>query len=90
MYQLHVRTSTKSPAPDEIENGRPNKKRKISSEVVDVDKEVFTTVQSPKLWLSLEGIELTETDKSMIILGKMLTDKHINFTQEIIHWEAGG
>ena len=68
----------------ETENEPPNKKRKIGFEVVDVDKVVFTNVQSPKPWLSLKGIELTETDKSMIVSGKMLTDKHINFAQEIL------
>jgi len=77
-------TSTKSSAPDETENKPPNKKRKVSSEVVDVDKVVFTTVQSPKPWLSLKGIELTETDRSIITSGNMLTDKHINFAQEIL------
>ena len=58
-------TSTKSSASDETENEPPNKKRKIGFEVVDVDKVVFTNVQSPKPWLSLKGIELTETDESM-------------------------
>ena len=80
MYQLQAQSS----ASDETENEPPNKKRKVTSEVVDVDKVVFTNVQSPKPWLSLKGIELTETDKSMIISGKMLTDKHINFAQEIL------
>ena len=76
--------STKSSAPDETENEPPNKKRKVSSAIVDVDKVVFTTVQSPKPWLCLKGIELTETDRSIITSGNMLTDKHINFAQEIL------
>ena len=56
MRKLHVLvlvTSTKPSASDETENeppNNPNKKRKISSEVVDVDKVVFTNVQSPKPW----------------------------------------
>ena len=42
-------TSTKSTAPNEIENELPNKKRKISSEVVDVDRVVFTNVSVTKV-----------------------------------------
>ena len=42
-------TSTKPSAPDETENKLPNKKRRLALKSVDVDKIVFTTVESPKL-----------------------------------------
>ena len=73
----------KSSTPDETKNEPSNKMRKITSEIVDADKVVLTDIKA-KLWLSLKGIELTETHKTMIISGEMLSDMHINYAQEIL------
>ena len=62
-----------------------NKKRKITSDVVDVDDLLLsgaTSVNKP--WLTLNGILLTEADKADIATGAELGDKHINFAQEIV------
>ena len=60
------------------------KKRKITSDVVDVDDLLSgaTSVNIP--WLTLNGIEVTETDKADIIKGAELNYKHMNFAQEIV------
>ena len=61
-----------------------NKKRRITSDIVDVDDVLLTGATSAKPWLTMNGIELTEADKVYIIKGAELNDKHINFAQEII------
>ncbi len=68
--------------PDKIQ--QPSKKRKIGSGVFDVDSIVLVDGTSPKPWLPLNGIELTQADKTAIVSGDQLTDKHINFAQEIM------
>ena len=80
-----ISTSRKSSAPDETKNEPPNKKKKNtgSFELVDADQVVLTD-KSQKPWLTLERIDLTETDKTTIIAGKQLTDLHINFAQELL------
>ena len=52
-----------------------------------VDGEAFTADAddlTPHLWISLDArYQLTEEDKTIISSGKKLTDKHINFAQEV-------
>ena len=60
---------------DETENEPPNKKRNISSEVVDVDKvELTDNLPMAKRWLTLKGIDLAETHKITIVAGDGTTD----------------
>ena len=61
-----------------------NKKRKITSDILDVDDVLLTGATSAKPWLTLNGTELTEADKVDIIKGAELNNKHMNFAQEII------
>ena len=65
------------------ENEPPNKVRKITSEVIEVDKMVLFDT-SPNRWLSLKEIDLTEMDKTRIMSGIELTDNHIDFVQELL------
>ncbi len=77
------------PAKNEVknENEPPSKKKKIELEkAIDVEKILDPCPHDPtqNVWLKLKGICLTKMDKDIIVSGKELTDKHINFSQEII------
>ena len=39
---------------------------------------------APNKWLSLEGLALTEMDRTQIMSGKELNDNHIGFAQELL------
>ena len=60
------------------------KKRKITSDVVDVDDLLSGAISVNIPWLTLNGIEVTEADKADIIKGAELNYKHMNFAQEIV------
>ena len=67
------------------ENSQSNKKLKlVVPEVIDVDAVVVANDVAPKQWLNRNGIMVTECDKNVIMEGEQLTDKHINFAQQIL------
>ena len=67
------------------ENSQGNKKLKlVVPEVIDTDVMVVANGVSPKQWLNRNGIMLTECDKNVIMEGEQLTDKHINYAQQIL------
>ena len=51
------------------ENGPPNKLRKTDSLVAELDKIILRDTMSTR-WVSLNGIVLTKTDKSILMSGK--------------------
>ena len=51
------------------ENGPPNKLRKTDSSVAELDKIILRDTMSTR-WVSLNGIVLTKTDKSILMSGK--------------------
>ena len=66
-------------------NSQSNKKLKlVVPEVIDVDAVVVANGVAPKQWLNRNGIMVTECDKNVIMEGEQLTDKHINFAQQIL------
>ena len=75
--------SVKQTATPGAENEPPNKVRKITPEIIEVDKLVLPGT-SPNRWLSLKGIDLTEMDRSRITSGKELSDNHISFAQKLL------
>ena len=46
--------------------------------------ETITDTVSPKVWIAFGRKVLTETDKEIVRLGELLTDKHMNFAQALI------
>ena len=83
MRRLVVPVSVKHTTAPGTENEPPNKRKKTSSDIIEVDKLVLLDT-SPNRWLSLKGIDLTEMDKTRITSGRELSDNHINFAQEIL------
>ena len=83
MRKLLVPVSMKDTTAPGAENEPPNKRKKINSDIIEVDKLVLLDT-SPSRWLSLKGIDLTEMDKTRITSGRELSDNHINFAQEIL------
>ena len=69
----------------DVEN--PSKKHKnkeeAASAVIPVHEITIDTV-SPKVWIAFGRKVLTETDKEVVRLGELLTDKHMNFAQALI------
>ena len=71
----------------------PNKKRKVENyEAIDVESMNFkdNSVADPLPWISLNNITLTERDREIILSGKELNDKHINFAQAILKQQFKG
>lgn len=62
----------------------PAKKRRTESDVVDVDKLGIPDSTTHKSWLALGGVELSQADKLTNVSGEQLTDKHVNFAQELL------
>ena len=83
MRKLVASLSVKQTTAPGVENEPPNKMRKISSDIIEVDKLVLPDT-SPNRWLSLKGIDLTEMNKTRITSGKELSDNHISFVQELL------
>ena len=83
MRKLVAPLSVKQTTAPGAENEPPNKMRKISTEIIEVDKLKLPDT-SPNRWLSLKGINLTEVDKTRLMSGQELSDNHINFTQELL------
>ena len=81
IYPSQVQTSKTSPS---------KKKQKtclatpVTQKVIVIDDDNFQcSPQTSTSWLTLNRCTLTSLDEEEIMIGKMLTDKHINFTQEI-------
>ena len=75
-----------------VDDEPPLKKRKVVNVDIDgvvnlVDGEAFTADAddlTPHLWISRDACyQLNEEDKTIISSGEKLTDKHINFAQEV-------
>ena len=55
------------------------------NEIIDIESVQCTTLNDgPKPWLSFSRITLTIIDQDLIIQGKKLNDKHLNFAQAIL------
>ena len=55
------------------------------NEIIDIESVQCTTLNDgPKPWLSFSHITLTIIDQDLIIQGKKLNDKHLNFAQAIL------
>ena len=61
-----------------------DKQHKLN-EIIDIESVQCTTLNDgPKLRLSFSCITLTIIDQGLIIQGKKLNDKHLNFSQAIL------
>ena len=55
------------------------------NEIIDIESVQCTTLNDgPEPWLSFSRITLTIIDQDLIIQGKKLNDKHLNFAQAIL------
>ena len=55
------------------------------NEIIDIESvQCITLNDGPEPWLSFSRITLTIIDQDLIIQGKKLNDKHLNFTQAIL------
>lgn len=60
-------------------------KQQEPTEIIDIESVQCTILDDgPKPWLSFSHITLTITDQDLIIQGKRLNDKHLNFAQAIL------
>ena len=64
---------------------QPRKKNRYDQDVITVEDVVFNGYKNlPVLWLSLNHIDLSTDDKEIVVEGKQLTNKHINYAQAIL------
>ena len=63
---------------------QPRKKARYDPDVITVEDVVFNSENVPAPWLSLNQISLSIADKEIVVEGKQLTDKHINYAQAIL------
>ena len=81
IYPSQVQTSKTSPL---------KKKQKtclatpVTQKIIVIDDNFQCSPQTSTSWLTLNRCTLTSSDKEEIMTGKMLTDKHMNFAQEIL------
>ena len=58
---------------------------KYDQDDITVEDMVFNGHENlPAPWLSLNHIDLSVDDKEIVVEGKQLTDKHINYAQAIL------
>lgn len=70
-----------------LQTQSPSKKRKIDCGVVEVGDDPDDTTSKP--WLTLNGIDLSEADRDIILSGECLTDKHMDFAQALLKKQFG-
>ena len=58
---------------------QPRKKARYDPDITVVEDVVLSSENVPAPWLSLKQVSLTIADKEIIVEGKQLTDKHMNY-----------
>ncbi len=80
--------ATKVSEPSVIDNSesKPDKKVKVDETIIsDGDNGDSESDEDEDEWIYLRGIRLTNSDKLTITKGLELDDKHIDFSQELLH-----